>query len=123
MATLLIGKSESSCSVCGGYASPREDGHYEKFGMEYNGKGRWVQEKVKGCGQKWEAIQSTYFYPGDWWEEYVNKPGENGFAYPHLFGLPAYTATGKFVGIYGQGLDVQQEFLYDDADNLRRDSQ
>jgi hypothetical protein len=112
MATLLIGKSESSCSVCGGYASPTVSGHYEKFGMEQV-NGKWVRKRVKACGEKWTAIQSTYFYPGDWWAEYVSKPSERGFAYPHLFGLPAYDALGKQVGVYGSGLDIQTELDYD----------
>lgn len=115
MAILMLGNSESSCSVCSGYASPSEDGHYTKFGLTFDSNGKPQRGRVEACGEKWEGIRTTYYHPQGWWEGYVKNPSQYGFIYPHLIGLPCYKANGEFVGHYGEGLDVQLQMKYDDV--------
>lgn len=70
MATIRIGRSESSCESCGKSASPADPGHIKIYGwdMKLNG--------TPGCGEPWTRVRVDYY------------PVEMGFIYDNLRGLP-----------------------------------
>lgn len=107
MARLMLGRSDSSCSFCSApIVGEFGVGHFITRRVVKE-KGKWVSKQVDACGQMWDGIQSSYFYGDNRMYDYFSKPGEHGFYYGDLLGLPCYDASGKFLCNYGSGLDVQ----------------
>lgn len=114
MATLIIGRSESSCAVCNKPANPTLARHEETTVSNYK-NGRWTFLRVPACGEEWDAVRSGYIYPEGHWEEWCLKSEGAVARFPHLVGKPCYDALGKFVGSFGQNVDIQLDLGYDES--------
>lgn len=66
MHTVIVGRSSSTCSACGGNATPSERSHISG-GPSASGysAGSSLSDK-NGCGVVWDDLESSYVYPDSW---------------------------------------------------------